>query len=294
MWRLVTATRPIAINGLYSFYYHEKGKNYRFRGEAHDFWEIIYVDKGELTAITESGQFLLKQGNIIFFKPMEFHSLSSGDAPSNFLVTSFRCNSHAMKFFEDKLFSLTNPQKQMLSMFTKEMRTIFPEVLSMRLSNKELFDTDTENKLMAYQMGLTHMEQFLIELIRKHKKNPSVREKPDDIEDTSEALFVSAVQQFLKNNVYKSMSLSDICAHFNVSKSYLCRIFKEETDKSVIDYLIDLKIKEAKMLIRKKDYNFTQIAELLGYSGIHHFTRSFKSKTGMTPSSYEKSIDLPL
>lgn len=294
MWRLVTATKPISIDGLYSFYYYEKGKNFYHKGEAHDFWEAIYVDKGEITVITDNGPFLLKQGNITFFKPMRFHSLFSGDAPANFLVTSFQCNSRAMKFFEDKSLPLTNPQKQMLSMFTKEMRTIFPELLTNRLSNKELFAADTENKLMAYQMGLTHLEQFLIELIRKHKRTEPLPEHPDEIENTSEALFVSSVQQYLKSRVYDSVALSDICTHFNVSKSYICRIFKEETGKSVIDYLIDLKIKEAKMLIRKKDYNFTQIAEMLGYSGIHHFTRSFKSKTGMTPSSYEKSIDLPI
>ena len=57
-----------------------------------------------------------------------------------------------------------------------------------------------------------------------------------------------------------------------------------------MDYFIDIKIMEAKRLIRLGELNFTQIAEKLGYTSIHHFSRSFKGKTRMSPGAYEKSI----
>ncbi len=294
MWRIVTAPRPISIKGLYSFYYFEKGSNFIHNGEAHNFWEINYVDKGELFVTTDRGQLTVPQGNIIFYKPMSFHALSSKGMPNNILVTSFECHNPTMKFFENRMFVLNNQQKKLLSMFAQEMRTIFPNTLSNRLTNKELFEEDSENKMIAYQQGLSYFEQFLIDLIRKHKKEEQLQKRRAELEESAEAVFVSSVQEHLKNHLTENITLADLCTHFNVSKSYLCRYFKEETGSSVIDYLIDLKIKEAKILIRKGDFNFSQIAEMLGYSGIHHFTRSFKSKTGMSPSSYEKSISMPI
>ena len=46
----------------------------------------------------------------------------------------------------------------------------------------------------------------------------------------------------------------------------------------------------AKQMIRENHYNFTQIADTLGFSSIHYFSRQFKRITGMTPSEYASSI----
>ena len=51
-----------------------------------------------------------------------------------------------------------------------------------------------------------------------------------------------------------------------------------------------MKIETAKQLIRNEQMNFTQIAETLGYSSIHYFSRQFRKLTGMSPSEYASSI----
>jgi YesN/AraC family two-component response regulator len=57
-----------------------------------------------------------------------------------------------------------------------------------------------------------------------------------------------------------------------------------------MEYFYRLKIEEAKRLIRNGTNNFTQIADKLGYSTIHYFSRQFKKIVGMSPSEYSKSI----
>ena len=101
---------------------------------------------------------------------------------------------------------------------------------------------------------------------------------------------VDLPKEYLEENVYSTLTLDNVCRRFNMSKSYICQIFKNETGTSVIDYYISLKMKEAKLLIREGKYNFTQISEKLGYNSLHHFTRIFKAKEKMSPSLYEKSI----
>ena len=49
-----------------------------------------------------------------------------------------------------------------------------------------------------------------------------------------------------------------------------------------------MKITRAKLFIRENDYNFTQIALLLGYDSIHSFSRQFKAVEGMSPREYAK------
>jgi AraC-like DNA-binding protein len=67
-------------------------------------------------------------------------------------------------------------------------------------------------------------------------------------------------------------------------------MFKEQTGTSVIEFYKSLKIEEARKLIREGQYNYTEIAERLGYTSIHYFSRQFKKTTGMTPSEYASSV----
>lgn len=72
--------------------------------------------------------------------------------------------------------------------------------------------------------------------------------------------------------------------------SQLQRIFRSQCGCGIIEYFSQLKIQRAKELIRENTLNFTQIADYLGYTSIHYFSRQFKKITGMTPSDYALSI----
>lgn len=54
---------------------------------------------------------------------------------------------------------------------------------------------------------------------------------------------------------------------------------------------MDLKMKEAKKLIREKNHSVTQISDMLGYSSIHNFSRAFKKKIGFSPIEYRQQIE---
>ena len=65
----------LTIQKLYTIHYYEFSKQYTFRGERHDFWEMVYVDRGEIHACAEEQDYLLKQGEILFHEPNEWHRL---------------------------------------------------------------------------------------------------------------------------------------------------------------------------------------------------------------------------
>ena len=73
--------------------YYEFDKNFTFEGETHNFWEMVYIDKGKVLIKSESKEMILSQGEIIFHKPNEFHAIRAYESEPNFFVISFSCSS---------------------------------------------------------------------------------------------------------------------------------------------------------------------------------------------------------
>ena len=287
MLEMLELKKEIDIEGIYSFYYMEHGKDFYYVGEKHDFWELVYVDSGEISAVADNNGYLLSQGDVIFHKPMEFHGMTSVNGkPHNVLISTFEIKSPAMEFFKKKIFTINARQKKILTAFHEEMTKAFGIAYSTRGGNPEL----SKQQEWAYQIGIACLERFLIELMRESTfANHSEKENHFAKKNIENAL-VTSIKDYLHENVYNVITLEDVCKHFNMSKSYICQLFKNETGTSVIDYYISLKVTEAKFLIREGNLNFTQISEKLGYASLHHFTRIFKTKAKMSPSLYEKSI----
>ena len=96
------------VEKLITVFYMEFSKDFRFGGERHDFWEMVYIDKGEMICTADKREFVLKSGELVFHKPNEFHAIRSGEnSAPNLSIITFECKSRAMKHFEGKIFPLT-------------------------------------------------------------------------------------------------------------------------------------------------------------------------------------------
>lgn len=64
--------REFIINEIITIHYFEYMKDFFFSGESHDFWELMYVDKGELRVTADASVHLLGTGDVIFIAPTNF------------------------------------------------------------------------------------------------------------------------------------------------------------------------------------------------------------------------------
>lgn len=281
---LFTLEKPIRITGLYSFHYMENSKSFYFPGERHDFWEMVYVDSGEISVLADSTGHLLRQGDVIFHKPMEFHTIAADlKHPHNIMVTCFEVSGSAMDFFRGKSFSLDSTLKKVLLRFMTRCRELFSNTTD---SRRERPPCGTHEQ-SVFQLAIGYLEEFLL-LLMQHSPDGdtmSLRAKKN-----VENALADDILEYMEANVLSNLTLKDLCDRYHMGKSYLCQVFKQQTGKALIDTFIDLKITRAKHMIRSGELNFTQIADALGYSGLHHFTRTFKARTGMSPGTYSKSI----
>ena len=112
-----------SIDRIYSIHYFEYMSNFHFTGESHDFWEFLYVDKGQ----------------VIFHKPNEFHNVeANGIVAPNLIVISFSCKSPSMEFFHDRIASITQSQKRILANLLAEARNSFASPLDNPYQNQLL------------------------------------------------------------------------------------------------------------------------------------------------------------
>ena len=273
----------LSIDRIFTIHYFEYPKGFAFSGESHDFWELVYIDKGSALVTANDRHFTLPHGNIAFHKPGEWHNIKSENA-SNSVIISFECNSEKMKFFEDKILKVGNTQKEIISKIIKERIYSFEEPLGDPYSCKLV--RKASSPMGSEQLIKQYLAELLILLIRDDE-NPFIFSSFKN--RTNEKIFLEA-ESFMLNNINKPLSLKEIASFSNVSISALREIFHLNTSGGVLEYFISLKVEQAKKYIRDGDYNLTQIAETLGYSGLHYFSRQFKQKTGMSPSQYSKSI----
>ncbi len=281
--------KEIDILGFNSLYYFEFNKNFYHSEESHPFWELVYVDSGKINAISNGIGVSLSQGQVIFHKPSEMHShISNKIDPSNLLVVAFTCESKAMDFFDGKIFTLGKSEKKILSLFLDEAKDATKK-LSGSFEDKTPIDF-SDAAFGSVQLMGAMLEELLISLIRRSDENTFKIKPGRESKKIVENSLAETINEYLSENIYGNITLEKICGEFNISKSYLCKIFKENYGRGTIDCYLNLKIAEAKKLIRTEKYTISQISDMLMFSCIHHFSRSFKRFTGVTPTEYKKRL----
>lgn len=274
----------ISISALVTVHYFEFAKDYSFDGESHDFWELVYVDNGSVTVSSEAAKHRLNKGELIFHAPNEWHSLKAdGVSAASAIIVSFLSFSEALKGLCDRIFKLGNTERTLLSDIIKEARGAFDSPLSDLVTPK--LNRKTDQIFGSEQMIQLNLCKLIITLLREKRSTASVSTK----RNLDEGLF-GEITEFLANSVGKRMTLEDIARHAGISKTALKQLFKEKADCGAWEYFIKMKIDCAKTYIREKNYNFTQIAEMLGYNSVHYFSAQFKKWVNMTPSEYAGSI----
>lgn len=287
----ITLKQDIMIDRLYTIHYFEYTNDFIFNGESHPFWEFLYVDKGEVIINAGSRQLSLKKDEVIFHKPDEFHAVrSNGRIAPNLIVISFACDSPCMDFFAEKTFSLSRTERQLLAQIILEAKQLFATPLNDPWTQK--MERVAAPPFGCEQLIRLYLEQFLLHLIRRSQPVPCYTNITFSEKNGAEDALYQQLIAYLEKHLDSQLTLERICQDNLISYTRLVRIFRERHNCSVMKFFTNMKINAAKQLIRAQDLNFTQIADALGYSSVHYFSRHFKKLTGMSPSEYAASAKM--
>ncbi len=275
----------IAVEKLYTVHYFEYTKHYTYRGEAHDFWEFLYVDRGEVIARAGEKEIPLCRGEILFHAPNEWHEVrANGVVAPNLVVVSFACHSPAMAAFCGLHTKTGGRVRGLIAAILRESGTVFSTPLgdpnTKKMEKKDAVPVGAEQLIRAY------LEELLIVLLRRE---PVEREAPPMRHRIEGDLFLE-LSEHMQNNLAYPFTLAALARYAGVSESTVKGVFRARAGMGAMAYFNRLRIEAAKVYIREGNYNLTRIAELLGYDSIHYFSHSFRRETGMSPGEYARSV----
>lgn len=279
----------ITVREIVTVHYYEYQSDFSFAGESHDFWEFLCVDKGEVNVTAGTRTLSLQRGDIIFHPPGEFHALHANRriAP-NLVVISFCCDSPALDFFCGGVLSIDSEERNLLA----QIITAAGETFEGRLDNpyQTEFVKKAQIPLGSEQLIRLHLELFLLHLMRRCLDTASAPSKTDlGIRRKQDEIYHHIID-YLSEHIGCQLTLEQICKDTLTGKSQMQSLIHQKHNCGVIELFNQMKITEAKQLIRDNHLNFTEIAEKLGYTSVHYFSRHFKQSAGMTPSEYSSSI----
>ncbi|CAH0118137.1 HTH-type transcriptional activator RhaR [Paenibacillus sp. CECT 9249] len=99
---------------------------------------------------------------------------------------------------------------------------------------------------------------------------------------------ISRIVNYINHHYAKRLTLDDISKNFYMSPSHVSRTFKDSTGFTFIEYVNNVRVKEACTLLKDSNLTVSEIAERVGFDNLTHFGRIFKGTTGSSPLKYRK------
>jgi len=236
------------------FYYFIGDRTYQVAGGT-----LLFMDINEMHKLVNSGCNMYERVTLLFKKEFLQQLCTGGQCEE--LLELFKSDYRALKmtgkdqYFIEQLFQkMIQEGKKQARGYEQYQQIILVELLL--YLNRKLFDSRVAP---------------LVESNRTHKK-------------------VLDVVNYVNQHYMEPLKLCEISRQFDISSSYLCRTFKESTGFSFIEYINNIRIKEARDLLVGSSFNVTEIAGMVGFDNTSHFGRTFKLMMGISPLCFRKQF----
>ena len=258
----------VRVMELYTFFYHEKERGFVFPGEAHPMLELTYVDQGTLHSVVDGQETVLEQGELMIYGPNQWHmQYADVDVAPRYVTFSFDLETTELDLLINRKFKIPQRSAFLLQQLLHEQ------------DRMDKYSSDLINSLLT---------QFLISLLRSTEDVDTRLKASNSVHSENE--IIRRAQQYVSAHIREKLSVPTVARMVDVSPSYLTALFHKNLQISPGEYIRRIKLQESKQMIRENSMNFSEIASALQYSTVHHFSRQFKDKFGITPTEYAKSV----
>jgi YesN/AraC family two-component response regulator len=251
------------------------------QNHSHNSFEIYYMRAGERFYFIKERSYRVKRGNLVLIPPNVLHKTMQSESPNHErILITFKQS--FMAGFCDEL--------------VPDVLRIFEDGPILHLAAHELNMVETIMEKMLWEQKhekpdagayIKVLLSELLLLINRHIRDSDLKNKIAEHPTTLHRK-VSDIVRHINENFHQPLSLKLLAAHFHISSFYLCRIYKEVTGFTVIEYVNQLRVQEAQKLLKTSRMSVTEITEKVGFESSTHFGRIFKSLCSMSPLQYRK------
>jgi len=254
----------LRAESIYASFSREEEQAFLFPGGANPMTELLYVEQGSLHSVADGREQYLQQGDFVIYGANQWHmQYADTDVSPRCLRIFFEMHGD-LTMLQNRKFTASGVVRQLFEQLLQEQERTEP---------------------YADEMILALLNQLILLLLRQVANQPL-----PDSRMKGEYRIIHQTQLFVSTHVWEDLSVPFVAHHVNMSPSYLTALFQKHLAISPGEYIRRVKLQESKHLIRENKLNFTEIAAELQYSTVHHFSRQFKEKFGITPSEYAKLV----
>jgi AraC family transcriptional regulator len=192
-------------------------------------------------------------------------------------------------------FGIVMMSNEVLELAAQETRYVRPELQThdvlQDLTLRHLMEILLNEKQAGFRSGsffLDSVTTTLASYLLRHYSAASAV-----LENSTGGLAPSVLRrsiEFIQTHLETNLRLSDLAREAGISPSHLIRSFRQSTGKTPYQYLLHQRIERARSLMREHRTPLTQVALASGFADQHHLARVFRRITGVTPSSYRRSL----
>lgn len=274
MLDLYNITMPFRITGVYTAYEFTWDSEGVFKGESHDFWEMVTVISGQLEVVEDDRYYVLESGMTVCHAPGEFHRLkSAGGTSPRFLVLTFGHKGKLPERLREGVFTLSETERNqyielfyILENFYKECRA--------RVKLGEA-PTKCGNAEIGAMLGL---ELFLLRL-SESAVSRGVGEMSESAREYRHLV------RTMTEKTAENLTLSELAALHHISESYVKKLFRTYAGEGAMSYYARLRTAEIKRLL-DEGRSVSECAEMMNFSSSSYLSTFFKKQTGITPCEY--------
>lgn len=248
---------------------HPRAFQYVAVGRTLNEYQIIYVTKGQGVFETMGRKYQVAPGSIMmvfpgvrhFYKPVyEIGWMEHW--------VGFR-GSHFNNLVKQGFISPENPFHEIG--LQNNVLECFSNIVEEVRDQKPLYQIKASSKILALLAEVLALE--------RRKAQPTHSEQ-----------LVERAKFVMEENIYDDIDLNNIGERLGVSTSHLNEVFKTYTSMTPYQYFIHIKMHMAKILLEKGDLSVKEVAFRLGFEDQYHFSKLFKSKTGIAPSRWKTFV----
>lgn len=256
-------------------------------------YEMLYVQEGKLEVNVEGRIYEGLPGDVVMLKPGRRHAIRSiGDQAVRQPHVHFdlfrQLDSEQVKVSFKLASQMSATERQW---FRQDLLSAGPYRLPdfIRLNHPQVFEGMLHGLIHEYQVRAPYYEwkvqgqltHLLVHLLREADETMGAA----GAAEAPGAARLYRIQHFLLQHTGREVALDELAAVFHISKFHLIRMFKQAFQLTPIQYHQQLRMERARQLLEHTNLTLAQIGEQLGYESIHTFSRAYKNRMGVAPST---------
>ena len=264
-------TKPLVITSCGTYHLRKKSKQETFRPNGRNDYQFLYIASGKAHFFFAGTEQIVTAGHMVFYRPYEEQNyVYYGTDKTEVYWIHFTGND-----VEEILKSCNIPLHEHVFYAGNSItyESLYKEIIRELQNRSPQFE----------ELTILYFKQLLL-LVQRN------RTEYQHVANHSMVQEIELAKKYFHDHYQEAISIEDYASSRHMSTCWFIRSFRTLTGITPLQYILSIRMTNARTLLEHTQYNVTEVAALIGFNDPLHFSHLFKKHTGLSPSEYRKRI----